>query len=349
MNYQINFIITVLACFVTLWVLYPFALKVRLVDRPNERKTHKGEIPLIGGISMFFGFVVALLISVPDLNQVRGILIASTIIIVVGVLDDHRDISVRARFILQIIAVLIMTSYSGVTLNSLGNLFGVGDVLLAGWGIPFTVVAAVGVMNAMNMSDGVDGLAGTTALVCFLSVLYLYYLAGGVALKPLLFVGVLIPFLWSNLRKVKKVFMGDAGSMFLGFGVVWVMIEASQGKDAIMTPVTALWIFAIPLIDTVAIMFRRIMKGQSPFLPDREHLHHIFLRAGFSDRATLYTMSSLAVIFAAAGICGYVFQVPEWVMFSGFIFVFIMYLWGISNIWKILKRLRVSLNIASLM
>lgn len=344
MNYPVNFIVTFISCLIALWWLYPFAIKIRLVDTPNDRKTHKGEIPLIGGLGMFVGFVIAIMVSMPDLNQARGILIASTIIIFVGVLDDHHDISVRARFLLQIAAVLVMTSLSGVVLTDLGNLFGMGSVQLANWAIPFTVVATVGAMNAMNMIDGVDGLAGSTALICFLAILYLYFLADAIALKPLLFVGVLIPFLWRNLHKVNKIFMGDAGSMFIGFGIVWVIIEASQGEQAVISPVTALWLFAVPLTDTVAIMFRRMMKGQSPFLPDREHLHHIFLRAGFNDRETLVMMSLLSVLFAAIGILGQVYQVPEWVMFGGFLLIFVIYLWGIRHAWKVLRYVRTYLH-----
>jgi UDP-GlcNAc:undecaprenyl-phosphate GlcNAc-1-phosphate transferase len=195
-------------------------------------------------------------------------------------------------------------------------------------------------MNAMNMIDGVDGLAGSTSLICFLAVLFLYSLGGDTALKPLLFAAVLIPFIFNNLRSNGKVFMGDSGSMFLGFGIAWVLLEASQGEKAVMAPVTALWIFAIPLIDMWAIMLRRMMKGQSPFLPDREHLHHIFLRAGFSHRATLNIMSLIAVLFACIGIVGEVYQVAEWFMFACFMMILTTYIWGIRHVWAVLKYVR---------
>jgi len=331
LNYTIHFATAFFSCLIALWLFYPFANRVRLVDYPNDRKTHMGEIPLVGGLAMFAGFVVAFLVSAPDLNQARGILIAYTIVTIVGVLDDRRGMSVWARFILQIAAVLIMTLLSGVVLNSLGSLFGEETIQMLDWAIPFTVICAVGTMNAMNMIDGVDGLAGAMALICFLAVFYLNFLADEIALKPLLFIGVLIPFLCCNLCGSRKVFMGDAGSMFLGLGIVWVLIEATQGVHAIMSPVTALWIFAVPLIDSVAIMFRRVMKRRSPFLPDREHLHHIFLSAGFSDRATLSIMSLLAMLFAIIGILGHVNHVPEWMMFAGFMLIFVLYLLGMRH------------------
>ncbi len=334
------FFATVVSCFVALNTLYPFAIKANLVDCPGDRKTHIGDVPLVGGIAMFVGFSLVLLLAASDLNQVRGILIASSIIIVVGALDDMNSISVPFRFLMQILAVLIMALFSGVMLSDLGNLAGTGTLPLGVFAIPVTIFAAVGVMNAMNMIDGIDGLAGLTALICFLAVLFLQFLSGDMELIPLMFVAVLIPFLPFNLRALNKVFMGDAGSMFLGFGVAWVLFDSCQGEDAVMNTVTALWLFAVPVIDTVAIMFRRVMKGQSPFMPDREHLHHIFIRAGFSDRTTLYIMSLLSVFFAAIGIMGDLYQVAEWIMFGGFMLIFFLYLWGIKHAWVILRYVR---------
>lgn len=340
MDHSISFILAFISCFVFLKVFYPVAVRLRLVDQPNERKLHNGEIPLVGGIAMFVAFVIALISSIPEFKQIHGFLIATTIIVMIGVLDDHRDISVRLRFLLQAIVVLFMTLYSGVVVNSLGSLHGMGPVLLAGWAIPFTIIAAIGSMNATNMIDGLDGLAGSTTMVCFLSVIFLDVAQGSIATKPLLFVAVLIPFILNNLSKNRKVFMGDSGSMFLGFGVAWVLTEATQGESAVMAPVTALWLFAIPLIDMWAIMYRRVRKGQSPFLPDRDHLHHIFLRAGFSDRWTLRIMSLLAAICAGIGILGEVNHVPEWIMFGGFLFLLGLYMWGIRHIWTVLKYVR---------
>ena len=232
-----------------------------------------------------------------------------------------------------------------MVLNDLGGMFGTDTLLLGVWAIPVTVIAAVGTMNAMNMIDGIDGLASVSALVCFLAVLFLQSLSGGVQLIPLLFVAVLLPFISFNMRAVNKVFMGDSGSMFLGLGVAWVLIDSCQGPDAIMNTVTALWLFSVPVIDTVAIMFRRVMKGQSPFLPDRQHLHHIFLRAGFSDRSTLYIMSLLSVFFATIGIAGEIYQVAEWIMFSGFMLTFFVYLWGIKHAWVVLRFVRQKLSL----
>ena len=333
MDFYLPFMFAVVFCFIAISLLYPFAYKVNLVDSPDHRKTHKGDVPLVGGLSMFVVFAAALLIFSSNLYHASGIIISTAIIIAVGVIDDARNISVRFRFLAQIISVLVMTSYSGVVLSDLGGIMGTDTLLLGVWAIPVTVIAAVGTMNAMNMVDGIDGLASVSALICFLAVLILQALSGDIKLIPLLFVAVLIPFLMFNLRLVNKIFMGDAGSMFLGFGVAWVLIDSCQGEDAVMNTATALWLFSVPVIDTVAIMIRRAMKGQSPFLPDRQHLHHIFLRAGFSDRSTLYIISLISIFFAVIGIVSDIYQVPEWIMFSAYLLVFFVYLWGIRPVW----------------
>ena len=344
MNDLFVFLLTIISCFFAIDALYPFAYKFNLVDSPNHRKTHIGDVPLVGGIAMFAVFAAALLIFSSSLYQVSGFLISTAIIIAVGVLDDARNISVRFRFLAQIIAVLVMITHSGVVLSDLGGLLGTDTFALGIWAIPVTVIAAVGTMNAMNMIDGIDGLASVSALVCFLAVLFLQSLSGGVQLIPLLFVAVLVPFISFNMRAVNKVFMGDSGSMFLGLGVAWVLVDSCQGADAIMNTVTALWLFSVPVIDTVAIMIRRVIKGQSPFMPDREHLHHVFLRAGFTDRSTLYIMSLLSVSFAIIGIMGEFYRVAEWIMFSGFMLTFLVYLWGIKHAWVVLRFLRQKLS-----
>src|SRR5699024_521025 len=119
--------------------------------------------------------------------------------------------------------------------------------------------------------------------------------------------------------------MGDAGSIFIGFAVVWLLVNATQPGEMVMRPVTALWVIAIPLMDMVAIMVRRARKGQSVMKPDRDHLHHIFMRAGFTDREALLLITAVALIFAGIGLLGDFYQIPEWLMFAGFMGLFALY------------------------
>ncbi len=143
------------------------------------------------------------------------------------------------------------------------------------------------------------------------------------------------------LGKKRKIFMGDAGSMMIGFTVIWVLLSASQStNDPLMRPVTALWLIALPLMDMAAIMIRRIRRGDSPFKPDREHLHHIFQRMGLNSRQTLFAICCLASALTAFGLYGEVTGLSEAFMFYAFITCFALYAYCLSHIWKITKFVR---------
>jgi UDP-GlcNAc:undecaprenyl-phosphate GlcNAc-1-phosphate transferase len=149
-----------------------------------------------------------------------------------------------------------------------------------------------------------------------------------------------------NLRwpfpSVEKVFMGDAGSMLIGLTVVWLLVLGTQAAEAAFSPVTALYLIAVPLMDMTAIMYRRVKKGFSPFKPDRDHLHHIFERAGYSRKQTLARITIVAVIMAAVGIIGELTNIPEWLMFISYIGIFITYNLVLANIWKIITWFKLS-------
>ena len=139
--------------------------------------------------------------------------------------------------------------------------------------------------------------------------------------------------------------MGDAGSMFLGFVLAWFLIEFSQGEDRLMPPAVALWILAVPLIDTVAMMLRRVLKGRSPFAADREHFHHVLLLAGYSPKATLAIIVSVALVCAATGISAWYLGLPEHVLFYGFLTLFALYFWSIMRAWRFKRFLSRSLRL----
>ena len=345
--YQIYpYIFAFLTTLLAIWLLTPFALHVGLVDEPSVRKKHTGAIPLIGGLAMFLAFTLTLLTLDVDILELRSLIFSALILVVVGVLDDHREVGVYLRFGVQIFAVLIMTSTAGHAVVNLGDLMGAGEIELGGWAIPFTVIAVVGGMNALNMSDGIDGLAGGLSLICFSSMFYLA-LDGGLLSESkviLVLMSTLIAFLLFNLplfgRKSAAIFMGDTGSMFLGFCLGWYFAVLCQGEHAVMTPATTLWIFAVPTLDTVSIMLRRILKRQSPFQPDREHFHHVFQAAGFSSLKTLIIILIFQLIMTTIGIAGYKYGVPEWIMFWGFMIIFAIFFWAMKRAWRIMRVLR---------
>lgn len=209
-------------------------------------------------------------------------------------------------------------------------------------GAVITVIAVIGAINAFNMVDGIDGLLGGLASVTFTSLGIVFCISGNEYLATicLLIVTALIPYIMLNLGfplgRRFKIFMGDAGSMFIGFSVIWMLIRGSQEVDIIaFKPVTALWLIAIPLMDMATIMIRRIRKGHSPFKPDREHLHHICDRMGLSSLMTLFVICLLASICAAVGIVADLNSVAESTMFVAFLIMFAVYFTAISHIWRI--------------
>lgn len=320
-----------LSAFMAIKIFKPLAIDVGLVDKPNARKHHEGQIPLIGGISIFAAVLAASLLWLPNTIELRMYLIASAMMVFIGALDDKYDLKVRIRIIGQIIIASLMIYGVGGYIANLGDLFGFGNVNLGPFGIVFTYVAIIVVINAYNMVDGIDGLVGSLSLNTFTAIALLFLMSGnhGYLSYPLIIATATLPYLMFNLgffkKYTKKIFMGDAGSMFIGLSVIWLLSMGTQGENASFRPVTALWICAIPLMDMLAIVIRRYRKGKSPFKPDRDHLHHILQRAGLSSRQTLIVISVFSVLMSTIGLLGEYFRVPESIVLGLFILVFVLY------------------------
>ena len=298
----LTFVVTCIA----MSAMYPIAGQIGLIDRPNARKQHKGHIPVIGGISFFLGLLAgALYLGLAD-RFALCLIGTSTLILITGAIDDAKDLSVRARLLIQTIAVGMMISGSGVYLDHLGNLFGTGAIRLGWLGIPVTVIAVVGLINAFNMLDGIDGLAGSMAMVS-IGAIFLFdnggvLSKGALPLLLLLFVA-LIPYLFVNLGGMneRKIFMGDAGSMLIGYLTAWSLIYLSQRGIARIDAAEALWCIALPVFETLTVMYRRVSKGLSPFKPDRQHLHYILLDHQRSPKSALLTIVGIACALTAVG------------------------------------------------
>ena len=238
---------------ILLWLLEPVARHIGLIDQPGGRKIHPSPTPLIGGIAMSVGFAFSILWLDVPISEYRLLFAGALVLLVVGVLDDLHELSARMRFGAQIVAGLIMTQGAHVILHDLGYLLWPDHLVYLGiLGMPLTVFAAVGVINAVNMSDGVDGLAASMVLVAVCALGLLAWSDGDTARVAVLILlaGVLVAFLTFNLRLhgPALAFMGDSGSMFLGFVLTWFLVQFSQGNDRLLAPVTALWIFALPIM-----------------------------------------------------------------------------------------------------
>jgi UDP-GlcNAc:undecaprenyl-phosphate GlcNAc-1-phosphate transferase len=281
---------------VAIAVLRRFAMPLGLVDHPSERKHHVGSVPLVGGLAIFIG-VLAGALCYGQFHAFGYVLLGTSgVLVVLGALDDRFDLSVRVRLLAQAITILVVIASTGVYIHTLGHIF--GYELELGWlGIPLTVVAVIGLLNAFNMMDGIDGLAGSLALI---SIAAIVLFAGPAPLhRPLILMTLLatatLPYLAANLGFMgRKIFMGDAGSMVVGYLLAWTLIRLSQQPATHLSPVDVLWCVALPVLDTFAVMYRRLSQGKSPFKPDRGHIHHILLAAGLGPRRVLIALVALA-------------------------------------------------------
>ena len=325
--------------FAALFSLHKLAPKIGLIDKPNVRKQHQGAIPLVGGIAIFSTVAFYLNNHPAILLHSDFFLVCTAILITLGALDDRFDLSVKLRLVVQAAVTIGLIYFTGMELDYVGNILGMGELSFGIFAPVITVFAVIGAINAFNMVDGIDGLLGgitittLTAIAIILNIHNLHTLASFCVLM----IVAVIPFVLMNmgiLGHKRKIFMGDAGSMVIGFTVIWLLLLSTQPPEtAVMRPVTALWLIALPLMDMTAIMLRRYKKGKSPFKPDRDHLHHICLNAGFSASSTLLVICAVAATLAAFGVIGEYFAVPEWFMFISFLVTFAVYNYALQKNW----------------
>ncbi|EAA6842532.1 UDP-N-acetylglucosamine--undecaprenyl-phosphate N-acetylglucosaminephosphotransferase [Salmonella enterica] len=322
------------------------AIKIGLVDKPNFRKRHQGVIPLVGGISVFAGICFMFGLSDYYIPHLSLYLICAAVLVFVGAMDDRFDISVKIRAVVQAVIAVVMMVIAKLHLGSLGYIFGPWELVLGPFGYFLTLFAVWAAINAFNMVDGIDGLLGGLSSVSFAAMGLILWFDGQTSLAMWCFamIAAILPYIMLNLGilgRRYKVFMGDAGSTLIGFTVIWLLLETTQGKTHSISPVTALWIIAIPLMDMVAIMYRRLRKGMSPFSPDRQHIHHLVMRAGFTSRQAFVLITLAAAILAGVGVTAeYSHFVPEWVMLVLFLLAFFLYGYCIKRAWKVARFIK---------
>jgi len=338
-------------------VLRPLAISIGLVDVPSGRKSHSGNIPLIGGLAIFAASLAALLaeggfmgVEIMPAQSLSAFYSTGLILLIIGAWDDYRALPAVPRILAQLVASLVMIFVGGVVLTDLGNLAHDGGILYLGLlAVPFTIFATLGVINAMNMCDGLDGLSGSLALIGLLGFGIANALWGTPENQQLIvvFSACVISFLMFNLRTLWRpqawVFLGDAGSMLLGITLSWLAIELSQGESRVISPAAALWFLMLPIYDAVSMMVRRVLKRRSPFEADREHLHHIFLLAGFSVGETVTLMTGIAIGGVVIGLAGTYLNVADIYLAALFMFGGMFYYWVIRRAWRVMRFLRRSI------
>jgi UDP-GlcNAc:undecaprenyl-phosphate GlcNAc-1-phosphate transferase len=228
------------------------------------------------------------------------------VLVALGALDDRYGLRVSIRVVVQIAAILTVIASTGVYVHSLGVLHGY-DLRLGWLGIPFTVLAVIGLINAFNLMDGIDGLAGCLALVSTgaIALLMAPDMPAPLTIVVLLLAAALYPFLIANLGLLgprAKVFLGDSGSVVLGYIIAWTLIALSQSTPRNISPGLVLWCVALPVMDTLAVIYRRLKRGVSPFTPDRTHIHHLLMSAGLGPRRTLVYLLAFAMALPFVGV-----------------------------------------------
>jgi len=305
-------------CWLAIVALRPLAIAVDLVDRPGGRKTHHGDVPVVGGLAMFLGLVLGMgLLPLPGAS-VGAFLASCAILVTVGLIDDRFDLSPWTRLPGQIAAALVLIVGSDAVVVTLGDPFGTGSInLSAGGAIAFTTFIIISAINAFNMLDGMDGLAGTVALTSFLAIAFISYTAGLTTplTISLVMMGAVCAFLLFNVplrsNSTAECFMGDAGSTLLGFSVAWLCIQISQGATNPVTSVTVLWFVALPLYELVWSTIRRVIRGVSPFKADTDHFHHMLLKAGFGPRGAFAVYATLTLLLSGIGLLCRHYRLPD--------------------------------------
>ena len=346
--------------FISLIIHFLFRIilkRLKIVDVPDgEKKKHRMLVPISGGISVMCSLVVVgslylilrysqflevffetqtLNLSSWNLDIKTGLLFGMTGLIVAAVsfFDDILELPVWFRFMTLILCSGIVIGVSDLSLTSLGNLFGFGEVKLNTIFSPiFTIFCVVGVANAFNWIDGLDGLFSTQVLIATSAI---FYFSGGNGIFFAIFLIAFLPYLLMNLSffgKKNRVFIGDHGSMAIGYTAAWFLISAAESE--VISPITAPWLIALVLLNALRVMFKRTLLGVSLYRSDREHIHHFFLDNNYSKGQSLMIVTMIGIFLTFFGMILEISQIAEYISFYLFIAAFIVWSFLSSNLKK---------------
>ena len=298
-----------------IWI-HPRLVKIahlkNIVDNPNARKLQQTPVPVLGGVAVFFGIVlgIALASTYVSCTSLMTIVAAMMIMLYTGTMDDLLDLSALLRFAVEIGVVMLLIYANDISINNFNGLWGV-DVIPDTLAIPLTIFASVGIINAINMIDGVNGLSSGYCIMASIAFGSLFYASDNVSMLILaaVSVGSLIPFLFHNVfGKTSKMFIGDGGTLVMGVVMSTFVINILTNGSSVSSSVDSnfglvpftLAVMAIPVFDTLRVMLTRIVRGTSPFHPDKTHLHHLFIDLGFSHAGTTVTIITLNILVIVA-------------------------------------------------
>lgn len=312
-----------IASLTALYVFAVFAKKINLLDIPDHRKLHGEPIPLVGGLAIYlvlgvFGYLYAS-------ENIVWLLLSGMILVVVGSIDDMRPLGVYVRLISQFVATTAMMFLSNLKISDLGGLPLSFDGITSVETV-FTILTVIGLVNSFNMIDGLDGLsAGLAIVACILLSGTMYSIHGAIHQSSwlLYFVSCLLAFWLVNMRIIPlpKVFLGDAGSLLLGFILAWTFIYYTQPPIALIEPVVVIWMVAIPVADTLVVMLRRYLNDRPIFGSDRLHIHFLLVDFGMRPHGVLLTLLITSIVLGTSGIGLAYVASPAWSLFAFILYV----------------------------
>ncbi|MEK4384826.1 MraY family glycosyltransferase [Solibacillus sp. FSL W7-1464] len=301
--------VSLIVAFIAAIILTPLvkrlAFRLGAVDAPNYRKVHARIMPRLGGLAIYAAFIIGVLLLKLVTNfqsdYLYAILLAATIIVVTGIIDDMREISAKAKLLGQIVAACIVVFGGGIQIENINLPFG-GELEFGWLGIPFTIIWIVGITNAINLIDGLDGLAAGVSTIALMTLAVMAMLMGNgivIALAAIL-AAATIGFLFFNFHPA-KIFMGDTGALFLGF-MISVLALLGFKNVAVISFVIPVIMLGVPISDTFFAIVRRLRSGKKWSDPDKSHLHHRLLDLGFSHRQTVMIIYAMAAMFGLAAV-----------------------------------------------
>ncbi len=299
--YAIGVTISFLAAYLIMPLVAKIAFRIGAIDRPSDRKVHSEPMPRLGGVGIFLAFVVAVLATQTLDRALIGILLGSGVVFAVGVLDDIYDLSPWVKLTAQIGAALIAV-YFGIRVQVMTNPFD-GVLYLGALSIPLTVLWIIGVTNAVNLIDGLDGLAGGVCAIAALTIGIVAWQVDQtmVAYTCLVLAGAIGGFLPHNFHPA-RIFMGDSGSMFLGFALSCLAIAGLAKGATLISLFVPLLILGIPVFDTLFAIIRRVNNQAPIFKPDRAHLHHRLMDIGMSHQRSVIVIYIISALLGAAAV-----------------------------------------------
>ncbi len=294
-----GFIFAVIVSFGLIKTILLYADRLYLLDTPTHRSHHKDITPRGAGIGFMTAFFLTMVFFYfPVFIKHWYIFFSLLLVLIVGIVDDRYEVSAKLKFVVIFIAVIFLW-YQGFSIDTIGEWFGHKVVLPSFFALILTMIAIAGFTNALNLIDGLDGLAASLSMVMFLFFFLIGYEHSDVFIEnvSLIMIAVLISFLFFNWNPA-KIFMGDSGSLSLGFAISVVAVMSIK----YIHPVVVLYLTAIPILDTIVVMTRRLRSGASPFSPDKTHVHHILVKFFENDvKKTVVFLTILQIMLSSMG------------------------------------------------